>query len=152
MSVELNETIENVKRYANLYIEEMYLGLLTLDMYALHTDNLTFMVGEVSRNHIYLAEQNSFYEWLLEQEHSVERTNALAFMWRHAYITHLHNLNIICSTVMNRQISLSFRKRMMNEVQGLNYKDSSIYWISNYINRNTGYVCDYIKAGQLGLK
>lgn len=152
MSVELNKTIENVRRYANVYIEEMYQGLISLDMYALHTDNLTFMVCEVSRNHIYLA-KFPFYKWLLEQEKSAERTNALAFMWRHAYLTHLHNLNIICSTVMNRQVSLSFRKRMMNETQGLNYNESSIYWISNYINRNTEYVCDYIDAGQqVGLK
>ena len=151
MSVELNETIETVKRYANLYIEEMYRGLLNLDMYALHTENLTFMVSEVSRNHVYLA-KNPFYKWLLEQESTVERTNALAFMWRHAFLTHLYNLNIICSTIMNRQLSLSFRKRMMNEDQGIKYNESSIYWISNYINRNRDYICDYIDAGNVFLK
>lgn len=151
MSVELNETIENVKRMANMYVEEMYLGLLTLNMYPLHTHNLSFMVSEVGRNYVYL-DSNPFYKWLLEQPRSAERTNALAFMWRNAFLTKLNNLNIICSTIINRQITLSFRKQMMNQEQALKYNQSSNRWISDYIKHNTPYICDYIEAGNVFLK
>ena len=150
MSVELNETIETVKRYANLYIEEMYRGLLNLDMYALHTENLTFMVSEVSRNHVYLA-KNPFYKWLLEQESTVERTNALAFMWRHSFLKKLDNLNIICSTIINKPITITFCHHMMIR-QSLEYNQSSSSWISYYIKNNTPYICDYIDAGNAFLK
>ncbi len=146
MSVELNETIENVKRYANIYIEEMYLGLLKLNMYPSHENDLTFMVSEVGRNYEYLK-KNPFYKWLLDQEHTLERTNALAYMWRHAYLTKMKNLHVICSTVIMRQITLCFRKQMMNQEIAMKYNESSNSWISNYIRHNTSYICDYIDAG-----
>ena len=152
MSVELNETIENVKRLANTYIEEMYFGLLNLNMYPLHhSDNLHFMVSEVGRNYIYLN-TNPFYKWLLEQPMSLERTNALAFMWRYTFIKKLDKLNIICSTIMNRQIPLSFRKRIIMNNKTLEYNQDSCNWISKYIQNNTSYICDYIEAGNIFLK
>ena len=151
MSVELNETIENVKRMANTYIEEMYMGLLTLHMYTSQSENLNFMVSEVGRNYVYLN-TNPFYEWLSEQPMSAERTNALAFMLRHTFIKKLDKLNIICSTIINRPIPLSFRKRVIVNSQVLEYNTTSSIWISNYIKNNTSYICDYIEAGNAFLK
>ena len=151
MSLELNETIQNVKKFANTYIEEMYWGLLTLNIYPLQHDNIHFIVSEVGRNYVFL-DTNPFYKWLLEQPLSIERTNALAFMWRHSFLKKLDNLNIICSTIINRQIMItfSFRKYLMNQYQ--DYNKSSSDWISNYIKHNTPYICDYIEAGNVSLK
>ena len=150
MSIELNETIQNVKRFANTYIEEMYWGILTLNIYPLHSDNIQFMVCEVGRNYVFLN-TNPFYKWLLEQPMSLERTNALAFMWRHSFLKKLDKLNIIYSTIINRQIPItfSFRKYLMNDQD---YNKSSSDWISNYIKHNTPYICDYIEAGNVFLK
>lgn len=150
MSVELNETIEIVNRLANMYIEKMYLKVLTLNMYALHTHNLQFMVSEVGRNPVYLN-TNPFYEWLLEQPRSEERTVALAFMWRHSFLKKLDNLNIICSTIINKPITVTFCHHMMIR-QSLEYNQSSSSWISYYIKNNTPYICDYIDAGNAFLK
>ena len=151
MSVELNETIETVKRMANAYIEEMYMGLLTLQMYPSQSENIHFMVSEVGRNYVYLN-TNPFYKWLLEQPKSDERTNALAFMLRHTFIKKLDKINIICSTIMNRPIPLSFHKRIIINSQVLEYNTTSSTWISNYIKNNTSYICDYIEAGNVFLK
>jgi hypothetical protein len=150
MSLELNDTIQNVKTLANTYIEEMYWQLLTLQIYPLQHDNIHFIVSEVGRNYVFLN-TNPFYKWLLEQPLSIERTNALAFMWRHSFLKKLDNLNIIWSTIINRQITLSIRKHlMMNQYQ--DYNKSSSDWISNYIKHNTPYICDYIEAGNVSLK
>ena len=120
-------------------------------MYQSHTDDLQFMVSEVGRNHVRLA-MNPFYRWLLKQERCVERTNALAFMWRNAFISKLNTLHVICSTVMNRPMPISFRKRMMNEEDSIKYNHTSSIWISKYIQGNIAHICDYIDAGTAFLK
>ena len=153
MSVELNESIENVKRLANTYIEEMCMRLSSLNIYQLRSDNLHFMVSDVGRNYTYLN-TTPFYKWLVEQPRSDERTNALAFMLRHTFIKKLDTINIICSTIMNRQtqIPLSFYKRIILNSPVIEYNTTSSTWISNYIKNNTSYICDYIEAGNVYLK
>jgi len=151
MSRELFETIEIVKQYANVYIEHMYLMALNNKMYPLHEDNLLFMVSEIGRNKVYLG-TIPFYKWLLEQEQLIERTNALAYMWRHAFITHLDNLQAICFNILGKPILLKFRKQMINDNRVLKYNEYSINWITEYIKNNKSHICEYIGAGDLYLK
>ena len=151
ISRELLETIENIKRYANLYIEQMYLNALNNKMYPLQEDDLLFMVSEIGRNKLYLS-TIPFYKWLLEQETSIERTNVLAYMWRHAFITHVEYLQIICLNILLRPILVKVRKQMINDDRSLKYNEYSIDWISRYIKSNKSYICEYINAGILHLK
>ena len=151
MSAELLETVENITRYANVYIEQMYLNALNNKMYPLQENDLLFMVTEIGRNKVYLL-TTPFYKWLLEQEPSIERTNALAYMWRHAFITHLEHLQVVCLNILRRPMLVSIRKQMMNEDRTLKYNEFSIDWISKYIKYNKSYICEYIDAGNLNLK
>lgn len=151
ISRELLETIENIKRYANLYIEQMYLNALNNKMYPLQEDDLLFMVSEIGRNKVYLC-TSPFYKWLLNQDPSIERTNALAYMWRHAFITHLQHLQVVCLNILRRPILVKFRKQMINDARSLKYDEFSIDWISNYIKYNKSYICEYIDAGNVYLK
>ena len=151
ISTELLETIENIKRFANLYIEQMYLHALNNKMYPLQENDLLFMVSEIGRNKVYLL-TTPFYKWLLEQELSIERTNALAYMWRHAFITHLEHLQAVCLNILRRPILVKFRKQMINDDRSLKYNEFSIDWISAYIKYNKSYICEYIDAGNLYLK
>ena len=151
MSVELFETIENIKQYANRYIEQMYFEVLNNKMYPLQEDDLLFIVSEIGRNKLYLS-TIPFYKWLLEQESSIERTNALAYMWRHAFITHVEHLQIVCLNILRRPILVKFRKQMINNDRLLKYNEYSIDWISRYIKSNNTYICEYINAGILHLK
>ena len=151
MSVELFETIENIKQYANLYIEQMYLEALNNKMYPLQENDLLFMVSEIGRNKVYLS-TIPFYKWLLEQAHSIERTNALAYMWRYSFITHLEHLQVVCLNILRRPVLVKFRKQMINDDRSLKYNEFSIEWISRYIKYNKSYICEYIDAGNLCLK
>ena len=151
MSVEVNETIETVKRMANMYIEEMYMGVLTLNMYTAQSDNLNCMVSEVGRNYVYLN-TNPFYKWLLDQPLSDERTTALAFMSQYTFIKKLDRINILRSSIINRPIPLSFHKRIIVNGCIMEHNTMSSTWISNYIKTNTTYICDYIKVGNVDLK
>jgi hypothetical protein len=150
-NTEVSETIENIKRYANVYIEKMYLDALNNKMYPLQENDLLFMVSEIGRNKVYLL-TTPFYKWLLEQEPSIERSNALAYMWRHAFISHLQHLEAICLNILRRPILVKFRKQMINDNRLLKYNEFSIEWISKYIQCNKSYVCEYIDAGNLDLK
>lgn len=150
-NTEVLETIENIKRYANVYIEQMYLDALNNKMYPLQENDLLFMVSEIGRNKVYLL-TTPFYKWLLEQETSIERSNALAYMWRHAFISHLQHLEAICLNILRRPILVKFRKQMINDNRLLKYNEFSIEWISKYIKCNKSYVCEYIDAGNLHLK
>jgi hypothetical protein len=151
MSRELFETIEIVKQYANVYIEHMYLTALNNKMYPLHEDNLLFMVSEIGRNKVYLG-TIPFYKWLLEQDQLIERTNALAYMWRHAFITHLDTLQAISLNILGKPILVKFRKQMINDNRVLKYNEYSINWITEYIKNNKSHICEYIGAGDLYLK
>lgn len=151
MSRELFETIEIVKQYANVYIEHMYLMALNNKMYPLHEDNLLFMVSEIGRNKVYLG-TIPFYKWLLEQDQLIERTNALAYMWRHAFITHLDTLQAISFNILGKPILVKFRKQMINDNRVLKYNEYSINWITEYIKNNKSHICEYIGAGDLYLK
>jgi hypothetical protein len=148
---ELLETIENINRYANLYIEQMYLDALNKKMYQLQENDLLFMVSEIGKNKVYLL-RTPFYKWLLEQDSSIERTNALAYMWRHAFISHLQHLEMVRLHILGRPILVKFRKQMINDDRSLKYNEFSIDWISNYIKCNKSYICEYIDAGNLHLK
>ena len=151
IGTELLETIENITRYANIYIEQMYLDALNNKMYPLKENYLLFMVSEIGRNKVYLL-TSPFYKWLLEQEPSIERTNALAYMWRHAFISHLQHLEVVCLNILGRPILLKFRKQMINDDRSLKYNEFSIDWISKYIVNNKSYICEYIDGGNLHLK
>ena len=151
IGTELLETIENITRYANIYIEQMYFEVLNNKMYPLQEDDLLFIVSEIGRNKLYLS-TIPFYKWLLEQESSIERTNALAYMWRHAFISHLQHLEVICLNILGRPILLKFRKQMINDDRSLKYNEFSIDWISKYIVNNKSYICEYIDGGNLHLK
>jgi hypothetical protein len=148
---ELLETIENIKRYANVYIEQMYFDALNNKMYPLQENDLLFMVSEIGRNKVYLS-TTPFYKWLLEQDPSIERANALAYMWRHAFISHLQHLEVVCLNILGRPILVKFRKQMINDDRSLKYNEFSIEWISKYIKCNKSYVCEYIDSGNLYLK
>ena len=151
IGTELLETIENITRYANIYIEQMYLHALNNKMYPLQENDLLFMVSEIGRNKVYLL-KTPFYEWLLEQDPSIERANALAYMWRHAFISHLQHLEMVCLNILGRPILVKFRKQMINDNRSLKYNECSIEWISKYIFNNKSYICEYIDAGNLDLK
>ena len=151
IGTELLETIGNINQYANLYIEQMHLDALNNKMYSLQENDLLFMVSEIGRNKVYLS-RTPFYKWLLEQEPSIERTNALAYMWRHAFITHLQHLQVVCLNILRRPILVKFRKQMINDDRSLKYNEFSIDWISKYIVNNKSYICEYIDGGNLHLK
>ena len=151
IGTELLETIENIKRYANIYIEQMYLDALNNKMYPLKENDLLFMVSEIGRNKVYLS-TTPFYKWLLEQVPSIERANALAYMWRHAFIRHLKHLEVVCLYILDRPILVKFRKQMINDDRSLKYNEFSIDWISKYIKCNKSYICEYIDGGNLHLK
>ena len=55
IGTELLETIENITRYANIYIEQMYFEALNNKMYPLQEDDLLFIVSEIGRNKLYLS-------------------------------------------------------------------------------------------------